>query len=183
MEVPKRRRPSPALIVSMVALGGLLAGTAIAGSGSQATTTISKKQAKKIAKRQANRQITKRAPGLDVSSADSAATAVSAGTAASARPFVYAKIKGDGTIDTDVPRRNIGSSQVTNPGTGIYCIALPFTPTSAAATPGGGDDSAMIGLGSQTQGICPAGTDVVVRNWDLGSNALGNESIYIQINN
>lgn len=181
---PLRRRWVPALI-SALAIGGLSAAATIAESEPGAGTSISKQRTKKIAKRQANRQITRRAPGLEVAGAQTAGTADSATNAdraASARPFAYAKFKGDATVDPDVPSRNIGSAQISNVGAGLYCVDLPFVPTSAVATAGGGDDTAMIGLGSQAAGACGAGVEVVVRNWDLGADALQNDSIYLVVN-
>jgi hypothetical protein len=59
------RRPSPAMIVAIVALIAALGGTAVAGG------FITKKKAKNIA----NNQITQRAPGLSVASAKSADSA------------------------------------------------------------------------------------------------------------
>jgi hypothetical protein len=55
----RHARPSPALIVAVIALVGALAGSAVA---EQATTSISKKKTKKIAKNQANKQIDLRLP-------------------------------------------------------------------------------------------------------------------------
>ena len=55
----RHSRPSPALIVAVIALVGALAGSAVA---EQATTSISKKKTKKIAKNQANKQIDLRLP-------------------------------------------------------------------------------------------------------------------------
>jgi ABC-type oligopeptide transport system substrate-binding subunit len=55
----RHARPSPALIVAVIALVGALAGSAVA---EQATTSISKKKTKKIAKRVANKQIDARLP-------------------------------------------------------------------------------------------------------------------------
>jgi hypothetical protein len=68
-------RPSPAIIVAIVALVAAVAGTAVAGP--DATTSVSKKKTKQIAKKQVNKlapgiandEITKRAPGLSVASA------------------------------------------------------------------------------------------------------------------
>ena len=56
------RRPSPAMVVAIVALIAALGGTAIAGGA------LNKKKVKNIS----NNQITQRAPGLSVSSAKSA---------------------------------------------------------------------------------------------------------------
>ena len=52
----KRSRPSPALIVAVVALVAALAGTAVAADP-LATTSVSKKKTKKIAKKQANKAV------------------------------------------------------------------------------------------------------------------------------
>jgi hypothetical protein len=50
----RHSRPSPALIVAVVALVGALGGSAVA---EQATTSVTKKKTKKIAKKQANKAI------------------------------------------------------------------------------------------------------------------------------
>ncbi len=63
-------RPSPALIVAVLALVAGLAGTAVAGQGSGVT----KKKVKKIA----TKQINKLAPGLSVANADTATDATNA---------------------------------------------------------------------------------------------------------
>lgn len=77
------KRPSPALVVAVVALAAALTGTAVAEMATTArldrvekkqTRKIAKKIAAKISKRQANRQITRRAPGLSVASAADAAS-------------------------------------------------------------------------------------------------------------
>jgi hypothetical protein len=70
-------RPSPAIVIAVLALVAAVAGTAVAG-GPGATTSVSKKKAKQIAKKQvnklapgiANQEITERAPGLNVDKVD-----------------------------------------------------------------------------------------------------------------
>ena len=52
----KHARPSPALVVAVVALVAALAGTAVAADP-LATTSVSKKKTKKIAKKQANKAV------------------------------------------------------------------------------------------------------------------------------
>ena len=75
----KGTRPSPAILIAVLALIGAVAGTAVAGP--VATTSkdkLSKKekqQTKKIAKKKANQQIVKKAPGLSVASAANATNA------------------------------------------------------------------------------------------------------------
>jgi hypothetical protein len=68
------RRPSPAMVIAIVALIAALGGTAIAGG------VINKKKAKNIA----NNVVTQRAPGLSVSHAGSADNATNATNATNA---------------------------------------------------------------------------------------------------
>jgi hypothetical protein len=63
-------RPSPAMIVALIALVGAVGGSAMAGGGA-----VTKKQAKKIARSQANGVVRQLAPGLSVGSARSASNA------------------------------------------------------------------------------------------------------------
>ncbi len=60
-----------AAVVAVLAVVGLAVGTAAADSGSTAQS-VSKKRVKTIAKKQANKAITQRAPGLSVLSAETA---------------------------------------------------------------------------------------------------------------
>lgn len=62
MHRSKRGRPSPAIIVAVLALVAALGGTAVA---EQATTSISKKKTKKIATNKANQQIDLRLGTID----------------------------------------------------------------------------------------------------------------------
>jgi hypothetical protein len=73
-----RLRLSPAIVLAIVALIAALGGTAIAGGA------LNKKKVKKISKNVANSQITARAPGLSVASANSAGSAGSANSAGTA---------------------------------------------------------------------------------------------------
>jgi len=61
-------RPSPAIVVAVLALVAALAGSAVAGSDVQSSAALNKKKVKKIAKKQIN----KLAPGLSVANADNA---------------------------------------------------------------------------------------------------------------
>ena len=77
MGLIRTSRPSPAIVVAVLALVAALAGTALAGPNAT-TSAISKKKAKKIAKKQAINQINELAPGLSVAKAESADTAANA---------------------------------------------------------------------------------------------------------
>jgi hypothetical protein len=76
------RRPSPAMVVAIVALIAALGGTAIGAA------FVTKKQAKKIAKNQVN----KLAPGLSVASAKNADNATNATSANSAKNVFFASV-------------------------------------------------------------------------------------------
>jgi hypothetical protein len=71
MQKLRGKRPSPAMIVAVVALSLSLAGTGMAATISVLSSS-DKKQVKKIARKQANKRITKRAANLAVASAGSA---------------------------------------------------------------------------------------------------------------
>jgi hypothetical protein len=75
----KRARPSPALIVAVVALVAALAGTAVASD--PLATSSAKKVTKKKVKKIADRRINKLAPGLSVANAETAQNAETAETA------------------------------------------------------------------------------------------------------
>jgi hypothetical protein len=70
--MPRLKRPSPALVVSIIALVAAVAVPAFALTKSE----------KRVVRKVANAQITKRAPGLAVASAQSAASASNAANAA-----------------------------------------------------------------------------------------------------
>lgn len=161
------RKPSAAMVVSMLALIVALGGTSLA-----ATAVFSpkeKKQIKKISRMEANSQIAKRASGLSVKSALSASSATTAGSADSAKsadtaktaesaktaqsadtasvasigaPRAYAEIEGDATVDNGSPSRGITDANVSRPEPGVYCFDLPFQPVTAAAN--GNPDTASI---------------------------------------
>lgn len=67
-------RPSVAMLVAALALAAAVAGTAVAGPAAT-TSAVSKKKVKKIAAKQANKQIDRRAPDLSVASAETANSA------------------------------------------------------------------------------------------------------------
>lgn len=71
MRVLLRTRPSPAMVVAVVALVVAVAGSAVAGTNAVISSLdkTERKQVKKIAKKQANKQISNRAGGLSVANA------------------------------------------------------------------------------------------------------------------
>ena len=95
-----RKRPSAAMIVAVIALALGLTGSAIAGGG-----ILSKGKVRAVA----NKQISKRAPGLAVAAAKTAGTARSADTAKSADTAGRAtnthaaQVDADGTMLGSIP--------------------------------------------------------------------------------
>jgi hypothetical protein len=75
------KRTSPALVISILALIAALVVPALAQVATTALTKKEKRVVRKVAKFQANKQITRRAPGLSVGKANSANTANSANQA------------------------------------------------------------------------------------------------------
>src|SRR5688572_11094187 len=80
MKVLSGTRPSPAMVLAVLALVFAMVGTAVAGPDA-ISSKITKSKVKKIAKKQANKAIDKRESGLNVNSASTATTATNAGNA------------------------------------------------------------------------------------------------------
>ena len=131
------RRPSPAMIVAIVALIAALGGTAIGAA------FVTKKQSKKIAANQVN----KLAPGLSVASAKSAdsakhadsatsaTSATSADTATKADNVMAAKVASDGTLL--FAAQGGTSVQAHTGGSGVYGVLFPRNIDNCAIVPGG----------------------------------------------
>jgi len=114
------RRQSPALILGVIALIAALSGTALAGG------FITKKKAKKIA----NNEITKRAPGLSVAHAS---TADSAGVANKVGPLSAGKF--DYRASIGAGRTTIGTfGNLVITGTCVNNAATPETLGEASST-------------------------------------------------
>jgi hypothetical protein len=125
------RRPSPAMVVAIVALIAALGGTAVGAA------FVTKKQAKKVAANQVN----KLAPGLSVASAksaDSANTANSANTATtagSADNILAAKVASNGTLE--FAAQGGTSVQAHTGGSAVYGVLFPRDISNCAIVPGG----------------------------------------------
>jgi hypothetical protein len=92
------RRPSPAIIVAVLALVAALAGTAIAGPNAS-TSAVSKKKVKKIA----TKQIKKLAPGLSVASATNADSAANSNALGGKPPGAFASSTSEPYRSIDTP--------------------------------------------------------------------------------
>jgi archaellin len=159
------RRPSPAMIVAVVALIAALGGTAIGAS------FITKKKAKNVA----NNQITKRAPGLSVASAKTADNLADQ----SQQIRAWARVNAGGGI---VASKNVTS--VVQDGDGRYCFDLPFTPNAAVATLDGAAANLNHTILTATDSApCPAGNqDIRVSTGVPGGDSTVNEGFFIHIN-
>ncbi len=71
MQVFQKSRPSPAMIVAVIALSFAVVGTAVAGTDGL-ERKVTKSKVKKIAKKQANKVLNKRESSLNVNSAQDA---------------------------------------------------------------------------------------------------------------
>jgi hypothetical protein len=128
-----RKGPSPALIVAVAAMGFALVGTAIAANDGSIYPKLSKSKVKKIAKKQANKQLKANVNNSHVNLADEATNAENAdnadslgGIPAGDYRMAYAQITSTGAFRTGAPIANIDS--VTNVSTGVYCVDVSFTP-------------------------------------------------------
>ena len=173
------RRPSPAMIVSMIALCFALVGTAVA---QDSLGKITKSKVKTIA----NKQISKAAPGLSVKSAATATSAttatnavnaVNATNSSSANPELYAHVDANGTVDA-AHSKGITQAEVVKPANtfGAYCFAIPGVKGGVTTTDfqdSGDDNIARFALGALTGSTgCAAGTTFVVVTTDPGSPGL-----------
>jgi hypothetical protein len=133
-----RQLPSPALVIGSIAL--ILA----LGGGSFALATSDNSTDKKIAKKVADKQITKRAPGLSVKHATSADTAA---TLQGKGPGAF--VQGTGSVIVGRLDAGFGSTTgnvITVPGVGILSLSncsnsgTPHIDTSYKNTSGGIED-------------------------------------------
>jgi hypothetical protein len=176
-------RPSPAMVIAIVALIAALGGSAIAGG------VLNKKKVKKVA----NNVVTKRAPGLAVKSADSAKSADTAKTATTAGTATIAdnladqsqQIRAWASIDetgTILASKNVIS--VVQDGDGRYCFDTPFTPSAAVATLDGANANLNQTILTATDSSpCPAGNqDVRVSTGTPGGDSTVNQGFFVFIN-
>lgn len=147
-----RRRPSPAMIVALVALSVALAGTAVAGVATiSALDKHETKKVKKLARKQANKRITKRAPHLSVKNADTAGVANAAFST-----FHNDVIAFPGSLGT------IGPLNI--PTVGSYVINAKLWAGNLSATPSAGDRCSL-----------SAGGDVDTQGFDTTGAAVGDQ--------
>jgi hypothetical protein len=154
------RRPSPAMVVAIVALIAALGGTAVAGG------VLNKKKVNNI--------ITNRAPGLSVASAKSADSAATA--TRSQGPVGWAQVNSAGTV---IAGNNVATANVTKVGF-FYCfsgLSFPLNGAVAATDYWNGSPhfSTMLQVGFVARGGlagtgCPVATQVFVHTLDAATD-------------
>lgn len=148
------RRPSPAMVIAVVALIAALGGTAIAGG------VLNKKKVNKI--------ITNRAPGLSVSNAKTADSATNATNAATVggKSIQAAVVNGSATTATVVRGSATGAGRL---APGIYFVSFPVSIQNCTYVATNGDvgaASATPGEISVEQRSASIATDIEVRHRD-----------------
>jgi len=154
-----RRLPSPAIVIAMLALVAGVTGAAVAQPVANKAVTTSK--AKKIA----DKEIKKKAPGLSVASAGSLT--------------MYGQIKAAGTLTGNTS----GIGAVSHPIAGIYCLSgLAAPPKGGVATVDFNDQSdefAQFGLG--TVNVCPSGTQAFVNTIHNTTDSFADAGFFVTI--
>lgn len=132
MRLPRPRRPSPAMIVALLALFVALGGTAVAARSLIGPRDIARGAVRSIHVRDGtlvgadvrDRSLTPRDFRGSVQGPQGPP-----GTPGTARAFAH--VFADGTLET-AAARSIG--RVTRPAAGTYCFYLPFRPANVVAT-------------------------------------------------
>jgi hypothetical protein len=136
MSRAKGARPSPAIVVAVLALVAALAGTAIAGPGAE-TSKLNKAKVKNIAKKQINKTLPidsgELADGAVTTAkiADGAVTAEKLATTASPRVFMHFDVNG-----VFQPGESRGVTSVNFPANNVACLDLEITARTGGATRG-----------------------------------------------
>jgi hypothetical protein len=158
------------VIVAVLALSLGLGGSAIAGSG-----LFTKKQVKTVA----DKQITKRAPGLAVASAKSADTAKTADTAGRATNVQAANVDAGGTVLGSVPA-GVSSQRV---GLGTYKVTFTRAVDGCLISSSFGSNDGIIEAPGSTSTIPQTAENanrVAVGTFDRAGN-LQDRDFYVQM--
>jgi hypothetical protein len=165
------KTPSPALVISVIALVMAMAGTGYALSKNSVGTKQLKNGAVTTKKLHNGAVTTKKIHNGAVTGSKLNLSGVTVPDATSANPTAFARVSPAGALDS-ANSKNVGS--VTHgPVAGYYCIkGLPFTPRGGQATVDwstSGNQFAQFALG--TGGGCPAGTQAFVSTRNPVSDA------------
>ena len=181
--------PSPALVISMIALFVALGGTGYAAVkiARNSVTSIHVKDRALLAKDFRLGQLPRgaRGPVGPVGPAGPAGPAGAAGAAGPAGPAgpsgaakAYARVLAGGDVD-DPRARGINDAGVSKPATGVYCIDVEGGAINAIATidaAGNGQVTTSVLLST-----CPSGKEVEVKTYD-SAGAAADRAFYLLVN-
>jgi hypothetical protein len=173
-------RPSPALVIAMIALFVALSGTGYAAFKlpRNSVTSINVKDRSLLSKDFKLGQIPRGAVGP----AGPAGPAGAAGPAGPAGPSgaakAYARILAGGDVD-DPRARGIPDAAVSHPATGVYCIDIEGGALNVIAT----IDSSTSGdvAASVLLNVCAVGKEVEVKTFD-NAGAAADKPFYVLVN-
>jgi hypothetical protein len=173
--------PSPAVVISMIALFVALGGTSYAALARNSVTTIQVKDRSLLAKDFRSGQLPRGATG-PAGAAGPAGPAGAAGPAGPAGPSgaakAYAHVLAGGDVD-DPRARGITDAGVSKPAAGVYCIDVEGGAINVVGT----IDSSANGqfTASVLLNTCPSGKEVEVKTYD-SAGAAADRPFYILVN-
>jgi hypothetical protein len=175
-----RFRPSPALVIAMVALFVALSGTGYAAFKlpRNSVTSINVKDRSLLAKDFRAGQLPRGAEG-PAGPAGAAGPAGPAGpTGPSGAAKAFARILAGGDVD-DPRARGIPDASVSHPATGVYCIDIEGGALNVAAT----IDASATGevVSSVLLNVCAVGKEVEVKTFD-SAGAAADRPFYVLVN-
>jgi len=207
MRNASRFRPSPALVISFIALSVSISGVAWAaatiGTSDIKNGAVTKKKLHKNAvttnkikndavtgakaKESSFGQVPNANHADNANHANTADNANKADRATDANTIAYGMFEADGTTSAANRVKNLSNANVTNPAAGTYCFdGLSFTPLSAMVTGDSGfgfiDTLASVRIATPTGGAlapCPATAPVRVLTFDISSATLINRRFLI----
>lgn len=191
MSLFRLRLPSPALVVSCIALVVAMGGTSYAaftlsknsvGTRQLKNGAVTKSKIKNGAVTAAKINTTgltvpnaltaaNASTATNATTASHASTADSATTAGSAPPVAYADIASNGVIQANTTPSNLSAANIDHPSPGVYCLKdLSFTPKTAVVSADNSFDEdltiasvVVVAPNSVALNGCSSGEDVRVR--------------------
>jgi len=181
MTFSRRFRPSPALVVSMIALFVALSGTSYAAVkiARNSVTSIHVKDRTLLAKDFRAGQL-RRGPVGPVGPAGPAGPAGAAGpTGPAGAAKAYARVLAGGDVD-DPRARGISDAAVSKPSTGVYCIDVEGGALNVIASIDISSSAGVVESGTLLSS-CPSGKEVEVHTRDL-SGTLADRAFFVLVN-
>lgn len=200
----KWRKPSPALIVAIVALSAALVGTAVAGPiAGISLSKGEKKQIRKISRNIANRIFNSRAgqlvgpqgvpgpqgeKGEKGDKGEKGEKGEKGDTGSPGSAVAYGTIEAGGAVEQDSGSHNLTNANVQKGAAGIYCFSgLPAGTQAAIASASNiftTNNDVIVSASYDTRATpvlsgCPDGTRARVRTFDVSAGELADASFNI----